>query len=185
VDAVRSQLSHGKITGKKIMLCFTCDPYPIGHDSVTTREIIKAIKESGNYVQILTKGYETAQRDFDLLDAGDSFGVTISGDRGEWEPIAKDLSLRAWRVINIAAAHSRGIKTWVSCEPVLEPEAIYGSIKSMSELVDLWRIGKLNHCKSDIDWYVFGHEVEGLCKSLNVNYYIKEDLRKEMEVKWK
>ncbi len=47
--------------------------------------------------------------------------------------------------------------------------------------VNLWRIGKLNHQKSDIDWRRFGHEVEALCKRLGRNYYIKKDLRAAME----
>jgi hypothetical protein len=45
----------------------------------------------------------------------------------------------------------------------------------------MWRIGKMNHRKSDIDWYEFGHNVEALCKRLGRNYQIKEDLRRAME----
>lgn len=79
VEAVKRQLYTEKITGKLIHLCFVCDPYPVGHDTTPTREIIKSIKETGNYVQILTKGGLLAERDFDLLDSEDNFGVTYSG----------------------------------------------------------------------------------------------------------
>ncbi len=80
VEAVKRQLEREKIAGKLIHLCFTCDPYPADIDTSPTREIIKAIKGSGNYVQILTKGGYRAERDFDLLDGNDWYGVTISGD---------------------------------------------------------------------------------------------------------
>ena len=66
VEATIKQLEREGITGKLIHLCFTCDPYPTGYDTTATREIIKAIKASGNHVQILTKG--DGSRDFDLLD---------------------------------------------------------------------------------------------------------------------
>ena len=48
---------------------------------ISTREIIKAIKESGNNVQILTKG--NGIRDFDLLDNNDWYGVTLDGQKNK------------------------------------------------------------------------------------------------------
>jgi DNA repair photolyase len=181
LEALNKQLSSKawQNAGRLVHLCFTCDPYPVGHDSSMTREVIKAIKASGNHVQILTKGDETAQRDFDLLDSNDWFGVTLSGAHDlpdVYEPYAATETLRA---MNLSAAHRRGISTWVSCEPVLCPEAIepllyYG-------FVDLWRIGKLNHQSSDINWRQFGHKIEALCQYFGRIYYIKNALRKEME----
>lgn len=32
------QLEREHITDKRIHLCFTCDPYPVGHDTTVTRE---------------------------------------------------------------------------------------------------------------------------------------------------
>ncbi|OLN27156.1 DUF6744 family protein [Desulfosporosinus metallidurans] len=78
VEAVTRQLSGGKYKDKKIMLCFTCDPYPANIDTMPTREVIMALKASGAHVQILTKGGDRARRDFNLLDANDSFGITLT-----------------------------------------------------------------------------------------------------------
>jgi len=50
VEETRKQLEREKLTGKTIHLCFTCDPYPTGCDTSTTREIIKLLKEYGNHV---------------------------------------------------------------------------------------------------------------------------------------
>lgn len=44
----------------------------------------------------------------------------------------------------------------------------------------MWRIGKLNHRKSETDWRQFDIDIEALCKRLGRNYYIKEDLRAAM-----
>jgi DNA repair photolyase len=164
--------------GKKVMLCFTCDPYPNGFDSTATREVIRAIKEGGNHVQILTKGDETAQRDFDLLDGNDSFGITLSA---ACNLIEEHAATHYVREENLKAAYLAGIKTWISCEPIFEPRHIFSSIREM-DFVDMWRFGKMNHQKSLINWNVYGHRVEELCKLYGRNYYIKNDLRKEMEV---
>lgn len=42
------------------------------------------------------------------------------------------------------------------------------------------KIGKLNYHPSDIDWKSFGEKAEALCKRLNLDYYIKDSLKKEM-----
>jgi DNA repair photolyase len=176
IEAVRNQLSGGKYRGKKIMLCFTCDPYPAEIDTMPTREVIKAIKDAGANVSVLTKGGIRALRDFDLYGEGDSFGVTVSCCNSTAEPNAAP-----WheRICALEIAHERGIKTWVSCEPVLNEFDIYHLIE-MGDYIDFFKIGKLNYYPSDINWGEFGRECERLCKAYGRNYYIKEDLRKEM-----
>ena len=178
VEAVRKQLAASNWRGREIMLCFTCDPYPIGCDTMATREVIQAIKESGNHVRILTKGDETARRDFDLLDGNDWFGVTWSGAGPEDEPGAAHPKLRHLNIY--MAKHCWGIKTWMSCEPVIDPTAVTVAIP-LFDSVDEWKIGKLNHRPSSIDWADFGRRAEELCQSLGRSYTIKNDLRKAME----
>ena len=170
VEATRAQLAKEGITGKLIHLCFICDPYPTGYDTTPTREIIKLLKEYGNHVQILTKG--DGRRDFDLLDGGDWYGVTLDGrDPSDDTSLAHDL----YRL------HQRGVKTWVSFEPVLDAEYVLRIIAEDSCFIDRIKIGKLNYHKSDIDWAAFGREAEALCRSLGLDYYIKDSLRAEME----
>ena len=162
--------------GRLVHLCFTCDPYPVGHDSSATREVIKEIKESGNHVQILTKGDGTAQRDFDLLDGNDSFGITLSGGWKEEPGAAWDFD----RIDNLIKAKAAGIKTWVSCEPVINPQFIVETIGWLAS-ADLWRIGKMNHQKSNIDWKQFRYQAEAMCRTEGRKYEIKKDLLKATE----
>ncbi len=176
VEATKQQLEKDKITGKLIHLCFACDPYPTGYDTTPTREIIKAIKESGNNVQILTKG--DGSRDFDLLDENDWYGITLDGATtrtGHFD------NAPLFRYTNLIKAHEKGIRTWVSFEPVLNAENVLGMIKDIAPHTDKVKIGKLNYHKSDINWAEFGRNAEAICKKIGVDYYIKESLRAEME----
>lgn len=183
VEEVRKQIAREGIVGKLIHLCFTCDPYPKGCDSTATREIIEILKESGNHVQILTKNGQDAMRDFDLLDENDWFGVTYAGysDRGENLIPEEEPGAGApyQRLMALWKAHDKGIKTWVSMEPVLDDCSVCGLIGA--PYIDLFKIGKLNYYPSNINWKGFGETVEAYCKEKGLNYYIKDSLRAEMD----
>jgi DNA repair photolyase len=171
VEAVKKQLNGGAIKGKLIHLCFTCDPYPRGYDTTITREIIKLIKASGNHVQLLTKNDET--RDLDLLDENDWYGVTLTGEIEDHAALPGDRIYAAYK------AKQAGIKIWVSYEPVLTTEVVYLYLKFSD--FDKVKIGKLNYHSSKTDWKKFGEEAERICKGRGLSYYIKDDLRAEME----
>ena len=189
VESIKRQLDREHITGKLIHLCFTCDPYPAEIDTMPTREIIKAIKAAGNNVQILTKGGKRAERDFDLLDSEDWFGVTYTGGLdgvGCRTPNEPNAAPNSERFMSLSNAHRMGIRTWISMEPVLDVSGIFLSI-AHDDFIDKFKIGKLNHHTLEdfglppIDWDAFGRECERLCKLHGRNYYLKEDLRAEME----
>ena len=172
VEEVKKQIEREHITGKLIHLCFTCDPYPTGHDSMPTRRIIEIIKDTGNHVQILTKG--DGRRDFDLLDENDWYGVTYDGMKNM--PCVNS-------VLYMERAKQKGVKTWLSCEPVIDAQNVLEEITLLAERksVDKVKIGKLNYYPSNIDWGYFGRYAESLCKSLGIDYYIKDSLRAEMD----
>lgn len=183
IEGVKEQLKQNGLKDKIIHLCFTCDPYPKGYDTSVTREIIKAIKESGNHVQILTKNGEGATRDFDLLDSNDWFGITYAGYSNPHSnnPPAEEPGAGSpfMRLAALYLAHQKGIKTWVSAEPVLNDADVLRLIAE-TDYVDLWKVGKLNYHPSEVNWAKFGKDVEVLLKEKGVEYYIKESLRKEM-----
>ena len=171
-EEMKRQLEKENITGKLVHLCFSCDPYPTGYDTSVTREIIRVLKEHGNHVQILTKG--DGRADFDLLDDGDWYGVTLDGGESAETAIERFEALRE--------AKTKGINTWVSFEPVLDDIRVITYIVLAKDFfVDRVKIGKLNYYPSNIKWKEFGETVEELCKSFGLDYYIKDSLRKEME----
>jgi predicted RNA-binding Zn-ribbon protein involved in translation (DUF1610 family) len=114
--------------------------------------------------------------------------VTLTG-RDEWEPGAAPTEDRT---ASLQEAHGRGIKTWVSFEPVLDPERTLELIKRVDLFVDDIKIGILNPKKHNpkevkeladrIDWPKFYHEAVALCVRLGrvegQNFMIKDDLKK-------
>ena len=186
VEEVRRQLEREKISGKTIFLCFTCDPYPAEIDTTPTRAVIQAIKESGNHVWILTKAPSRAVRDWDLLDGGDEIGTTITGPTGWSRENEPNADTTARRLLTMESAHASGLKTWVSLEPVFFPGLVYKVIRDC-DFIDLFKIGKLNHAAPPAEivkaggWARFGEEAERLCREHGRAYYLKEDLRAEME----
>lgn len=171
VEETRKQLEREDFRGKTIHLSFACDPYPTGYDTTPTREIIKLLKAHGAHVQILTKG--DGKRDFDLLDENDWYGVTLDG---------RDY-LPSDGTEGLYAAKKRGIKTWISFEPVCDEKNVLALLLlvGQSKIADRVKIGKLNYHPSSIDWAVFGRKAEEICKKYGIDYYIKDSLRKEME----
>ena len=85
------------------------------------------------------------------------------------------------RIMLINQAHDLGIKTWISFEPVLFADDVLYMAQATRDYVDKIKIGKLNYHPSNINWAQFGREAEALCKSLGLDYYIKDSLRAEME----
>jgi len=136
---------------------------------------------AGLHVCTLTKGGTRALRDLDLFTPADSFATTLTSlddaTSLRWEPGA---ALPADRIEALRRFHAAGIPTWVSLEPVLDPDETMEIICRTADAVDEFKVGVLNyHPRArEIDWYRFAREVVGLLESLGKKYYIKQDLRK-------
>jgi len=179
---LRKDLEKIRNFGKSIFLCFTCDPFPYRrHDLCKlTIEVIKMIKEHGNHVTVLTKG-EVDEDQFNIFDKDDTFGTTISCDDYMAKKVEPNAYLPSQRLVQLSRIKiATGCKTFVSCEPVYQPELIYNII-TRNNMVDEFRIGKLNYVKNDTDWAAFGKKAEYLCQLHNRGYMIKEGLRREMD----
>jgi len=172
-----------KYAGREVHLCFTTDPYqPIDKKHQITRKAIKILKANNITVRILTKGGLRSTRDFDLLEPDrDWYGATLTFTgitrSVEFEPLAAPpLS----RIEALKVAHELGIRTWVSLEPVRDPEETLKLIKMTHPFVDAFKVGKWNYDPraKEIDWKGFVHRAVELLDSLGKEYYIKDDLRK-------
>ena len=182
IEATKKQLTTGKLKGKNILLCFTCDPYCGDIDTTPTREIIQAIKDAGANFTVLTKGGMRAYRDFDLYSEGDSFGTTLTV-RNNSELWEKGAASPIDRMLAIQTAKHMGIRTWVSLEPIIIPADTLDFIHILHDYVDLWKVGRWNYDSraNMIPWKQVGENTEMVLKMHGCNYYIKDDLRAEME----
>lgn len=132
---------------EKVLLCFTCDPYnKIDEETMITRKVLQLFKTYDINFQVLTKGGTKAARDFDLYKNGDCFASTLTfldADKSrKWEINAP---LPASRIEALKTAHEKGIETWVSLEPVIEPQESLKIVEETHEFVDLYKVGTLNY----------------------------------------
>ena len=166
---------------REVLLCFMSDPYQSDEAALVTRQALLILeKYQFQKVNILTKAGFRAMNDFDILKRnGWKYGSTIifnyEKSREEWEPSAPSIQSR---IDAVRYAHSQGIFTWVSVEPVIYPDESVQVIKQLLPYVDFWKVGKLNHfpnIEKDIDWKSFYQEVKSLIPDEKV--YYKFDLR--------
>ncbi len=184
IEALRKQAPDYAHTRMRVLLSFMTDPYqPLDDALGLTRSVITILREYSIPFQVLTKGGTRAAKDFDLYTPQDAFATTMTfldpEDSIKWEPAA---ALPGNRISAINIAHERGIETWVSLEPVINPSQSLDIISITNGIVDLFKIGTLNHIKppNPIDWRDFGIKAINMCESYGVKYYVKDDLAKHL-----
>ena len=183
-DAIWLSQNRPDNESRRVLFCFLSDPYqPLESKLHVTRKCLEIAKKHGIKIDVLTKGsFARVSKDLDLMaSAGSRLGVTLSfvtdRKRKEWEPLASSV---ADRLKLLKLAHSKGIYTWVSVEPVIDPVEALTVIDRAHEFVNFWKVGKLNHNKEvedAVDWHQFYIDVRAKLKQYKANFYIKKDLR--------
>jgi DNA repair photolyase len=179
LNKLKREVAKFRGTDIRVLLSFSTDPYQSIDDKLElTRDVIKLLGSEDIPFQILTKGGLRAVRDFDLYGSRDAFGSTLTFlDEKRSLNLEPKAALPADRIEAIRIAkEEHGIETWVSLEPVLDERQTLDIIRQTAPIVDLFRIGKLNYWRSDINWARFGKKAIELCRENEVDYYIKQDL---------
>lgn len=183
LERLRWVAHNFKGTNKRVLLCFSCDPYqPEKIEHGVTRQALRILREFDIPFQILTKGGLRAARDFDLYGPKDAFASTMTltpqMSKSRDDDIEPKAESHLSRIAAIKEAKKRGINTWISLEPVLNAIQSLCLIAMTHSFVDHFKIGKLNYQKIDVDWRKFGIEAIELCEKYGTPYYIKDDLAK-------
>ena len=179
LDAIERDAQLLKGDRRHVLLCFMCDPYPPSDQKPfsVTREAIMLLKRYKMRVAVLTKAGRRAMEDFDLLTPADKFGCTLTfidpSLSTKWEPGA---DLPTDRLFALRCAHGRGIPTWASLEPVIEPEQTLALIRRSFNYVDEYKIGKLNYLPSEVNWRSFCVNLAATLQDCHAHYYIKDSL---------
>lgn len=176
---------------REVLFCFGCDPYQVGLSNDLTTNALVMMETYNMHVRILTKGGMTAMQDFPILKRNNwAFGETFGlGERHclDIEPKAAPFTSR---LNAMEIAHTAGIYTWVSIEPVIFPEETLWIVGKLLEVgcVDEWRVGILNHVDSTalppavkesvnrVVWRMFFEKAAKLLNGQNVIW--KKDLLK-------
>jgi P4 family phage/plasmid primase-like protien len=180
--------------GEKLEFTFVGDLYDPKIPKGVARSCLLACKKAGIPFQVLTKNGITSQEDFSLYGSDDLFGVTLTCDNDEdslkWEPGA---CLWKDRIDALKSAHEKGIHTWVSFEPVIDPDQTLHLIEIVAPFVDRIKVGKMNsrpnqtwHSEEvkkiaqDTDWEKFGENAISILEKLGKEFYIKDDLARKV-----
>ncbi len=189
IQRLRRECGNLKGNLPEILLSFQGDVYqPEEMELGITRNAIKILMSRNLAFTILTKGGTRACRDFDFLEKNKRarFGTTLvfwdQEFADKWEPNAASIGDR---VEAIEQAKQRGIPTWISLEPVIDPDQALQLIMELHPIVDHWKIGKLNHdeeTESKVDWILFREQVKDLLDSIGADYYLKKSLTSLKEI---
>lgn len=168
---------------EQILLSFVSDPYhQFDQQHQDTRYCLGILRENRCSVAVLSKGGKRALRDLDLFKGWPEqrvkVGATLtflSAEKSkQHEPgaaVPKD------RLEALRELHEAGVKTWASIEPVIDPDESLAIIQASLPYVDQYKVGKLNHVKTNTDWSAFGNEAARVIRNAGKELYIKKDLR--------
>ncbi len=170
---------------REVLLSFVGDPYQSDEAAWLTHQALVLLGVHGIKTTVLTKNprwifLHEQQNIFQAYDIslGVSFVWFNDAIREQFEPHAGRIQTRN---LAIANAHSLGIRTWVSLEPVIDPAQALLVVREMHKYVDHWKVGIIEHDKELIaaqNWGKFYRDVTALLNSVGADYLIKESLLK-------
>jgi len=165
---------------EQVLLCFTTDPYH-PFDTSLTRETIQTLIQHGMAFCTLTKGGSRALRDLDLFRPDrDAFASSLTLlDEATSMRMEAGAASPADRIETLKRFHEAGLYTWVSLEPVIDPDVTLEIIRQTHTFVDLYKIGRINYSTltKRTDWKAFTKQVIELLAETGNDHYIKEDLQ--------
>lgn len=185
IDQFRKEAVKYRRSKKALFFSFLSDPYNSEEmKKGVMREALKVCYKNKIPVQILTKSIGVS-RDIDLFKHFGphiSVGMTLTfanvEDSEKWEPGAAT-PLERIDMLNILKAE--GVPTWVSMEPVIDPQQTLYIMCQSETVVDYYKIGKLNNYQGidkKINWHNFLNVVIIYLRSDRKPFYIKKALQK-------
>jgi hypothetical protein len=168
---------------RQILMCFVGDPYcaaEITHRK--TREALGVLSAARCSVAILTKGGARCLGDLSIFrgwpECRIKVGATLTFLNAERSKLVEPGAASPMeRIETLRQLHKAGIMTWASIEPVIDPAESLAVIRKSIPFVDAYKVGKLNHAKSDTDWRAFGIAAVEAIREAGRRLYVKDDLR--------
>ena len=168
---------------RQILLSFMADPYCLAElTEKNTQRALLVLAAKRCSVAILTKGIKRSLCDFELFctwpDRRIKVGTTLTflsaALSREHEPFADE---PRDRIKALQFLHESGVRTWASIEPVIIASESLAIIEASLPFVDEYRVGKLNHRRSNVDWADFGRRAVEMIRGAGKGLYVKAALR--------
>jgi len=178
---------------RTIVVSFTTDPYPPWEEVyMLTRSVLEILSRAKQHrIMILTKNPGIALRDLDIMKVHGNMwlGATITRwemvDRPELEPKAPTPFMRSQA---LKWTHERGVKTWLSIEPIHKASNPLAILENTIDHVDFYVFGKLNYAKQlgleEPTPEEYREKLEPALKlldSLGKPYLVKKELKQVLE----
>jgi len=170
----------------QVLLSFTGDPYCHANSVHNlTRQALVMLKDACIKTAILTKGGRRALADIDILKEMTrvKVGATMTFlDPERSKQFEPNAASPEDRIYMLKMLHASGIRTWVSLEPVLDPEQSLAIIDAVSPFVDFFKVGTTNHVElpKPIDWQEFACDAVKKLMATGREFYVKADLQKHL-----
>lgn len=168
---------------RQVLLSFMSDPYcKAEREHRNTRYALSVLSGWRCSVAILTKG---GTRCLDDLHAFKSWpdgrikvgaSLTFATDYRSLQ-VEPGAALPSERIEALKILHEEGVQTWASIEPVIDEAESLHVIYESVQFVDGYKVGKLNHRKSTVDWEAFVVKAVSMIRGAGRKLYVKHDLQ--------
>lgn len=192
--ALRDQAARIAGDQRHILITFTADPCQSYQHSMVTLECVRILHRHGLRVNLLTKGIIPTELLRELWPS-DRVGISLTTmdplKARTWEPRS---AAPLCRLTNLQLARDQGPETWLSLEPVIDPEESLAALMKCGPSIRGAKIGKLNHAgrvdwPSDRDreafeaigpdqWAAFCRSAELIGEELEIGIIFKESLKR-------
>jgi DNA repair photolyase len=177
LDIIEKSAKQFQDKDKFVLLSFLHDPFIPGLEDVLEILYRHEIK-----VNLLTKAariqftpaFELIVKNIETTKIGVSLTYEHMLSSHDYEP---DTASPNERINNLKKAKQFGISTWVSLEPIITIYDALELIKRSSDFTDEYKIGILNHHKSNEDWSRL-IEIKNLLDEKGKKYVFKKDCLK-------
>ena len=168
---------------RQILLSFMSDPYcsaEMVHRN--TRYALGVLMAHRCSVAILSKGGHRCLDDIEMLKAWPDGRVKVGStltfvDRCRSASEEPGAASPEERIDALRFLHRNGIQTWASIEPVIDESESLGAIRASLDCCDAYKVGKMNHRRSDVDWSSFCVKAVTMIREAGRKLYVKDDLR--------
>ena len=197
-DPVEEARKYLRKNGRTIVVSFVSDPYP-PEEAVRglTRRVLELLCRTGNRVMVLTKNpLIPLSRDLDLFINGyDAWlGTTVITLSIVISSVLENHAPNPWlRLYALKLAKEKGVKTWLSIEPIIPYKTdIIDIINASKSFTDYYVLGAFNYpkhlgfklSKEELRRY-YQYKIPKaieLLESYGISYHIKKELKRYLDV---
>lgn len=168
---------------RQVMLSFMSDPYcKAEREHRNTRYALSVLSGYRCSVAILTKGGMRCLDDLHAFRAWPDGRIKVGASLTFWTDyrslqVEPGAALPSERIEALKILHEEGVQTWASIEPVIDELESLHVIYDSLQFVDGYKVGKLNHRKSTVDWQAFVVKAVSMIRGAGRKLYVKRDLQ--------